>query len=182
MPRIPHSFPGFADKEIMLVRIWAVFVVAFSGLLIWVLIDGSLFDELAGDLIAGEATRKQVSAALKGKKVIKTAEQLTEEIDKLCKHLREEMTANKLEPAFADVDLKLHEERLEDASFLDVLKNGCLKEAKDASHRIELDIFSSDFTGEDASDQIQVQVSVFDKKSSNKIFESGIHFELTRRE
>lgn len=111
-------------------------------------------------------------------RVTKAPKVLAAEINDLCKHLVDELEASHITPAFSNVNLKFHEKRLIKPEIKAML-GSCFQQKKDSKNRAEMDIFSSDFAGEKAADLVQVQVSIFDRQSKNKIFESGIHFELS---
>lgn len=111
-------------------------------------------------------------------RVAKAPKVLAAEINDLCKHLVDELEASHIAPTFSNVNLKFHEKRLLKPEIKAML-GSCFKQKNDSKNRAEMDIFSSDFAGEKAADLVQVQVSIFDRQSKNKIFESGIHFELS---
>ncbi len=121
---------------------------------------------------------KPVDENRNGTRVPKSPEVINQEVDLLCRFLEGKFDENQIEKKFARVDLKFHEKRLKEMKFSKKLRE-CFPSLSTGKNRIEMDIFSADFKGENAADLIEVQVSVFDKKSKNKIFETGAHFELS---
>lgn len=110
-------------------------------------------------------------------RIDKTAQVLRKEIDDLCKEMQAKFASQKLSSKFAKVNFKFHEEQHKEMLFSEMVK-GCFKKDSDSKINLEVDVFSSNFAGR-ASDQIQIQVSAFDFNSKNKIFETGMHFELS---
>lgn len=111
-------------------------------------------------------------------RVTKAPEIVNQEVDLICRDLNRKFETNKIENLFARVDFKFHEKRLKSMKFNDRLKT-CFKSATTAKTRVEIDVFSADFQGEHAADLISFQVSVFDKKTRNKIFEAGQKLDLS---
>lgn len=109
-------------------------------------------------------------------RIDKTPVELRKEIDGLCKDMQKKFESQKLSK-FAKVQFKFHEEKHNSMLFSEMIR-GCFKNDTASKVNLEVDVFSSNFAGR-ASDQIQVQVSAFDFKSKNKIFETGMHFELS---
>lgn len=110
-------------------------------------------------------------------RIDKSPVELRKEIDVLCKDMQKKFEIQKMGPKFAKVNFKFHEEQHKEMVFSEMVK-GCFKKDSDSKVNLEVDVFSSNFAGR-ASDQIQIQVSAFDFKSKNKIFETGMHFELS---
>lgn len=109
-------------------------------------------------------------------RIDKSPTELRKEVDGLCKQMQKKLNLQKIEN-FAQVNFKFHEEKHNSMLFSEMIR-GCFKTTSDSKTNLEVDIFSSNFAGR-ASDQIQIQVSAFDHKSKNKIFETGTHFELS---
>lgn len=112
-------------------------------------------------------------------RVAKAPEVIAQEVDLLCKGLQKKLESNQIVTKFARVDLKFHEKRLKEMTFQHQLKS-CFSSETTAHNRVELDIFTADFRGQNSADIIEIQLSVFDKKSRNKIFETGAQFELSK--
>lgn len=110
-------------------------------------------------------------------RVAKSAAELRKEIDGVCKSLTEKLVSQKLSNRAAAVSFNFHEKKHGEMLFSQMIR-GCFTEDKKAGFKVEIDVFSSEFAGR-AQDQIQLQVSAFDFKSNNKIFETGIQFELS---
>ncbi len=110
-------------------------------------------------------------------RVDKTPSELRKEIDGLCKDMQKKLETQKLGNKFAQVNFKFHEEKHKEMLFSEMIRS-CFSNAQDSNTNLEVDVFSSNFAGR-ASDQIQIQVSAFDFKSKNKIFETGMHFDLS---
>lgn len=110
-------------------------------------------------------------------RVAKSAAELRKEIDGVCKSLTEKLVSQKLSTRAAAVNFNFHEKKHGEMLFSQMIR-GCFAEDKKADFKVEIDVFSSEFAGR-AQDQIQLQVSAFDFKSNNKIFETGIQFELS---
>lgn len=110
-------------------------------------------------------------------RVAKSAAELRKEIDGVCKILKEKLVSQKLSTRAAVVNFNFHEKKHGEMLFSQMIR-GCFAEDKEADFKVEIDVFSSEFAGR-AQDQIQLQVSAFDFKSNNKIFETGIQFELS---
>lgn len=110
-------------------------------------------------------------------RVAKSAAELRKEIDGVCKSLTEKLVSQKLSNRAAAISFNFHEKKHGEMLFSQMIR-GCFAEDKKAGFKVEIDVFSSEFAGR-AQDQIQLQVSAFDFKSNNKIFETGIQFELS---
>ncbi len=88
-----------------------------------------------------------------------------------CKKARTVLREQKLPTVFAQVQFSVREKRLEKDPILQDLKK-CFAVNEKSSVSLEVEVFSSDF-GNWASDDLQVQISVFDVKSKNKLSEVG---------
>lgn len=111
-------------------------------------------------------------------RVAKSAEVIDQEVDLLCRSLNQKFDQNKIDRQFARVDFKFHEKRLREMKFNTRLRK-CFSNVPSAKNRVEIDVFSADFKGENAADLVELQVSIFDKKSRNKIFEAGQSLDLS---
>ena len=92
-----------------------------------------------------------------------------------CERFRKSMIEQKLPIVFGKVDFLVREERLKNDPLLSDLQK-CFAPNSNSPIGLEIEIFSSDF-GNWSSDDVQVQISVLDLKSSNKISEFGFRLD-----
>jgi hypothetical protein len=88
-----------------------------------------------------------------------------------CERARTVLREQKLPTAFAQVQFLVRDKRLEEDPIMQDLKK-CFAVNEKSPVALEAEVFSSDF-GNWASDDLQVQISVFDVKSKNKLSEVG---------
>lgn len=110
----------------------------------------------------------------------KSAEEIHGAITDACEQMNAELKSSDVSTAFKKVIIRIHEKRLQTDVLKSELKN-CFQESKDSTTVIEMDVFSSGFAGQ-AEYQIQLQVSVLDDKTKNKLFEVGRKFETSKRQ
>lgn len=92
-----------------------------------------------------------------------------------CEIMRSQLRDQGLASQFKNVELQIRDERLKkDPIIKDIRK--CFVLSEGSPLRAEVELFSSDF-GNEASADLQVQVSVFDLKSNNKISELGFRMD-----
>lgn len=146
---------------------------------------------------SGESPDKSTEMLGDGKPEVfreKNNEEIARDLAQICEEMEDELKSAKITPLFKDVRLKYHEKRLQNDFMSESLRN-CFRLSKTAKTDVEIEIFSSEFQGE-ARDQIQLQVSLFDrnkeikeqaegnKKGSgiaNKIFELGRKLETQKK-
>lgn len=110
----------------------------------------------------------------------KTHEEITEQLIEICDEMQAEMKASKIPSYFSELKLQFREKRLETA-FLKKQLAQCFRQSENSKNVAELEIFSSDFAGENAAHQIQLQVSVFQRGNNDKLFEVARKFELAKK-
>lgn len=170
-------------------RIFGMCLFVAAGALMWEVVDKT--DLKIVEKFLSPTEKKQVAAKpppppepikvvddRAQQRVPKSPEVVNQEVDLLCRDLNSKFDESKIEKHFARVDFKFHEKRLKTMKFNDRLKS-CFRSVSTAKNRVEIDVFSADFKGENAADLIELQVSVFDKKSRNKIFEAGQSLDLS---
>ena len=87
-----------------------------------------------------------------------------------------ELKKNKLSNKFQKVIIQARDERLNNVRFLKELY-GCFTVDKMGSLFLEIEAFTSDFNGQ-LSDDLQLQVSVYDFVTQNKLTEFGFVYHL----
>lgn len=190
----------------MMLKIWGILVILFAGFVAYQAIEGDLFDDAGnpstksaqnskptgdqkneGMTISDEAppepTRAEIEAAAEEAKLAleyepKTDQEIYESVGQICDEMTQELKEAKIGSAFARVKTRFHENRLK-TPLLTSLINSCFRQSTLAENSLEIEVFSSEFGGQ-AGDQIQLQVSVFDKAYKNKHFEVGRPFEVTK--
>lgn len=109
----------------------------------------------------------------------KSEEEITASITQICEEMEDELQQEaRISPAFNQIRIKYREERLK-VEPLKALISSCFRKTINASSNLEIEVFSSEFGGE-ARNQVQLQVSVFDKDFHNKIYEVGRRFETVK--
>jgi len=88
-----------------------------------------------------------------------------------CEKARQELRKQELPTVFAKVEYLVRDKRFEEDPILQDLRK-CFVVNEKSPVGLEAEVFSSDF-GNWASDDLQVQLSVFDMKSNNKLAEIG---------
>lgn len=108
----------------------------------------------------------------------KSDQEISATVAEICEEMEDELKAAKITPSFAKIKLNFREDRLK-STLLRELASSCFRKNSSAELNLEIEIFSSSFGGQ-AKDQIQFQVSVFDKGFKNKQFEVGRKFEVVK--
>ncbi|MBX3018913.1 MAG: hypothetical protein KF767_13585 [Bdellovibrionaceae bacterium] len=110
----------------------------------------------------------------------KSEEEISASVEQVCQEMVGELEAENIAPAFGKISIKYREKRLQ-TDLLKALISSCFDKKENAPASLEIEVFSSEFEGEgEARNQIQLQVSVFDQATSNKIFEVGRRFETVK--
>jgi hypothetical protein len=97
-------------------------------------------------------------------------------LSQTCALFQEELKKNGLEPKFQRVVIHARDERIQNLPFLKGLY-GCFPIEKLATQYLEIEAFTSDFQGH-MSDDLQLQVSVYDFVTQNKLTEFGFVYHL----
>lgn len=125
-----------------------------------------------------EAAAKEANVPLKYDQ--KSEEEIANSVEKVCSEMSKELEAENIAPTFDSIAIKYREQRLQ-TELLKALIASCFDKKEKGEATAEIEVFSSEFEGEgEARNQIQLQVSVFDKKTANKIYEVGRRFETVK--
>lgn len=173
----------------MLGKIWGLALVALAIYVAYQVATDPKFAEISKS--GGKTTSAPVqsngkdSGAEKEAKedfelVAKSPTEIAEDLDDVCNQMQNELRDSKISPLFSSINLKFREKRLE-TKFLKEQLAQCFKKSDLSANTLELDIFSSDFAGENAAHQIQLQAGVFTKASKDKIYEVGRKFEIAKK-
>ena len=109
----------------------------------------------------------------------KTPEEIAETLVDLCDQMQAEIKAAKIPVLFSKLHLQFREKRLATAFFKNQLGQ-CFRQSDLSKNTVEIEVFSSDFAGEKADHQIQLQASVLEA-NKNKIFEVARMFEMKKK-
>lgn len=124
------------------------------------------------DVAGGEAGRPLLTP--------KSLQEIAEQLSEICDEMQTELKAAKLSTGFADIRLNIREDRLA-TRFLKERLGQCFRQSNVFQNNAEIEVFSSDFEGENAAHQIQIQVGIFAKKTNDKLFEVGRKFEMAKK-
>lgn len=108
----------------------------------------------------------------------KSDAEVSESVTQVCEEMESELRDAKISPAFAKIRIRYREARLQTPLLKNLVAN-CFRKLDSAASSLEIEVFSSEFGGE-ARNQIQLQVSVFDKDFRNKTYEVGRRFETVK--
>jgi len=101
-------------------------------------------------------------------------------LSKTCQLFHHEFKNSGFDTKFQKVVIQARDERIQNHPFLKELYS-CFHIEKMASQYLEIEAFTSDFEGQ-LSDDLQLQVSVFDFVTQNKLTEFGFVYQLVANE
>jgi len=99
-----------------------------------------------------------------------------ETLSKTCELFYSELKKNDLKTSFQKVSIQARDERIQNLAFLKELY-GCFRIHKSGTLFIEIEAFTSDYEDQKNHD-LQLQVSVYDFVSQNKLTEFGFVYNL----
>lgn len=108
----------------------------------------------------------------------KSEDELKATIASVCQEMSDELAESKFSIQFSEIKVKYRETRLK-SKLIESSIDTCFLKGEPKDNGLEIEIFSSGFDGQ-AANQIQLQVSLFDKDFRNKIFEIGRRFETVK--
>jgi len=170
----------------MLGKIWGIALILLAIYVGYLIYTDPQFTETKTTKTESKATESpdsQLSTDENEKNIVlipKTPAEISEQIDEVCTHMQKELRAASISPLFHSIRLRFREKRLE----VQVIKNQlsqCFRKSEHSPNNIEIEVFSSDFSGENAAHQIQLQASILQKVGDNKIYEVGGKFELAKK-
>ena len=92
-----------------------------------------------------------------------------------CEAARQKLKEQQVPLKFSSIEFKVRDKRLEEDPILNDLKK-CFATSEKSPVQLEIELFSSDWNQQSSND-LQVQMSIFDTKTKNKIAEYGFRMD-----
>lgn len=97
----------------------------------------------------------------------------------LCDYLKDELRSENMNDHVSRIDVRVHRSAKQHPFDARKALTTCLGVSQTAKIRLEADVFTSSFPGETADGQLQLQLSLLDKTTKNKIFETTFRVEIS---